>query len=93
MREVIWISKEDQVTLSHCFSINVGERPPLCIMLLKNCRTEAQFYQAYVNAILKASFTKMNEFMLAAKRYVGSFGPKISLSDSLKCLMIIMIQL
>ena len=93
MREVIWISKEDQVTLSHRFSINVGERPPLCIMLLKNCRTEAQFYQAYVNAILKASFTKMDEFMLAAKRYVGSFGPKISLSDSLKYPMIIMIQL
>ena len=83
------------VQLKWCNSILrfFQERPPLCIMLLKNCRTEAQFYQAYVNAILKASFTKMDEFMLAAKRYVGSFGPKISLSDSLKCPMIIMIQL
>lgn len=53
-----------------------------CQVDIFNCRTEAQFYQAYVNAILKASFTKMDEFMLAAKKYVGSFGPKISLSDS-----------
>lgn len=60
-----------------------GEKGYLtCQVDIFNCRTEAQFYQAYVNAILKASFTKMDEFMLAAKRYVGSFGPKISLSDS-----------
>lgn len=52
-----------------------------CRVDIFNCRTEAQFYQTYVNAILRASFTKMDEFIWAAKKYVGTFGPKISLSD------------
>lgn len=54
----------------------------ICKVDIFNCRTEAQFYQAYVNAILKASYSKMNEFLEAAKKYVGSFGPKLTLSDS-----------
>lgn len=54
----------------------------VCKVDIFNCRTEAQFYQAYVNAILKASYSKMEEFIEAAKRYVGSFGPKLTLSDS-----------
>ena len=54
----------------------------ICKVDIFNCRTEAQFYQTYVNAILAASFTKMDEFILAAKKYVGTFGPKLSLSDS-----------
>lgn len=53
----------------------------VCKVDIFNCRTEAQFYQAYVNAILKASYSKMEEFIAAAKRYVGSFGPKLTLSD------------
>lgn len=54
----------------------------LCQIDIFNCRTETQFYQAYVNALLKASYTKMEEFIAAAKKYVGAFGPKLTLSDS-----------
>ena len=54
----------------------------LCQIDIFNCRTEIQFYQAYVNALLKASYTKMDEFIAAAKKYVGAFGPKLTLSDS-----------
>lgn len=54
----------------------------LCMVDIFNCRTEAQFYQTYVNAILSASYSKMDEFIAAAKKYVGTFGPKLSLSDS-----------
>lgn len=54
----------------------------VCKVDIFNCRSEAQFYQTYVNAILKASFTKMEEFIAAAKRYVGALSPKLSLSDS-----------
>ena len=54
----------------------------VCKVDIFNCRTEAQFYQTYVNAILKASCSKMEEFIEAAKTYVGSFGPKLTLSDS-----------
>ena len=54
----------------------------ICKVDIFNCRTEAQFYQTYVNAILTASFTKMDEFILATRKYVGTFGPKLSLSDS-----------
>ena len=52
-----------------------------CKVDIFNCRTEAQFYQTYVNALLKASYTKLDEFILAAKKYIGAFGPKLSLSD------------
>lgn len=54
----------------------------LCKVDIFNCRTETQFYQTYVNAILRASYSKMDEFIAAAKKYVGTFGPKLSLSDS-----------
>lgn len=53
----------------------------VCKVDIFNCRTEAQFYQTYVNAILKASYSKMEEFLEAAKKYVGAFGPKLTLSD------------
>lgn len=54
----------------------------LCKVDIFNCRTEAQFYQTYVNTILRVSYSKMDEFIAAAKKYVGTFGPKLSLSDS-----------
>ena len=53
----------------------------VCKVDIFNCRTEALFYQTYVNAILKASYSKMDDFIAAAKKYVGSFGPKLTLSD------------
>ena len=54
----------------------------LCQIDIFNCRTETQFYQAYVNSLLKASYTTLDEFLAAAKKYVGTFGPKLTLSDS-----------
>ena len=54
----------------------------LCQIDIFNSRTEVQIIQAYVNALLKASYTKMDEFIAAAKKYVGAFGPKLTLSDS-----------
>ena len=54
----------------------------LCQIDIFNCRTETQFYQYYVNSLLKASYTKLDEFLAAAKKYVGTFGPKLTLSDS-----------
>ena len=53
----------------------------LCKIDIFNCRTEAQFFQSYANAILSASYTKIDEFLHAVKTYLSSFGPKISLSD------------
>ncbi|MGM9799571.1 MAG: ATP-binding protein [Muribaculaceae bacterium] len=53
----------------------------LCKIDIFNCRTEAQFFQSYANAILSASYTKIDEFLHAVKKYLSSFGPKISLSD------------
>lgn len=54
----------------------------VCKIDIFNCRTEAQFYQAYVNAILHASTSRLEEFLEAAKRYVSAFAPKLALSDS-----------
>lgn len=54
----------------------------VCKIDIFNCRTEEQFYNTYVNAILKAASSKMEEFIDAAKKYVGAFGPKLTLSDS-----------
>ena len=46
-----------------------------------NCRTEEQFYKTYVNAILKATATKMDEMIALMKRYIGSVGPKFSIGE------------
>lgn len=45
------------------------------------CRTEEQFYNSYVNAILKATTTKFDAFAAVARKYLSSFGPKFSVSD------------
>ncbi len=47
-----------------------------------NCRTEEQFYKTYINTILQASTSKLDDFLALVRRYVGSVGPKISLSDN-----------
>jgi hypothetical protein len=46
-----------------------------------NCRTEEQFYKAYVNAVLQASASKLEEWVALMKRHIGSVGPKITLGD------------
>ncbi len=68
--------------VNHALEQMNGDKDYLvCKVDIFNCRTEAQFYQTYVNAILKASYSKMDEFLEAAKKYVGAFGPKLTLSD------------
>lgn len=52
-----------------------------CHVDIFNCRDEESFYKTYVNAILAASVTRIDEFLAIAKKYIGSFGPKISLGD------------
>ena len=46
-----------------------------------NCRTEEQFYKVYVNAILQASASKLDEMVALMKRYIGSVGPKFSIGE------------
>ena len=46
-----------------------------------NCRTEEQFYKTYINAILQASASKLDEMVTMMKRYIGSIGPKFSIGE------------
>ena len=52
-----------------------------CKVDIFNCRTEEQFYQAYANAVLRASATKMDGLVEMAKRYLRSFGPKLTFGE------------
>lgn len=53
-----------------------------CHVDIFNCRDEESFYKAYVNAILNASTNRFEEALGFIKKYIGSFGPKISISDA-----------
>lgn len=53
-----------------------------CHIDIFNCRDEESFYKAYVNAVLNASVTRFEEAISIIKKYIGSFGPKIALSDA-----------
>ena len=46
-----------------------------------NCRTEEQFYKTYVNAVLRASASKLDEWVALMKKHIGSMGPKISFGE------------
>ena len=46
-----------------------------------NCRTEEQFYKTYVNAVLQASASKLDEWVALMKKHIGSVGPKITLGE------------
>ena len=46
-----------------------------------NCRTEEQFYKTYVNAVLQASTSKVEEWIALMKRHIGSVGPKNTLGE------------
>lgn len=52
-----------------------------CKVDVFNCRTESQFYQAYVNAVLRTSATKVDELVGMAKQYLRSFGPKLTFGE------------
>ncbi len=53
-----------------------------CHIDVFNCRDEESFFRCYASSILNATSTRMDELLNFAKRYLGSFGPKISLSDA-----------
>lgn len=53
----------------------------VCQVDIFNCRTEEQFYQAYATAVLKANSTIWEEFIAAARKYLGRFLPTVTLND------------
>lgn len=53
----------------------------VCNVDMFNCRDEEHFFNAYLTAVLKASTTKLDEMLELVKNYIGSFGPKLTLSD------------
>ncbi len=53
-----------------------------CHIDVFNCRDEESFFKCYASSVLNASSTKMDELISTAKKYLGSFGPKVSLSDA-----------
>lgn len=52
-----------------------------CHVDVFNCRDEEGFYNAYANAVLAASTSKTEELIEFVKKYISSFGPKITLGD------------
>ncbi|MDR0829899.1 MAG: ATPase [Prevotellaceae bacterium] len=54
----------------------------VCNLDIFNCRTEEQFYKAYSNAILKASLSTWEKFIIGSKKYLGRFAPSVSFSDT-----------
>ena len=56
----------------------------ICHIDVFNCKTEEQFLQNYANAILKASHSVWEDFVIAAKKYLGQFVPTVSLSNASK---------
>lgn len=54
----------------------------VCHVDVFNCRTPEQFFNAYANAILKATLTTWKKFVDGAKKYLGRFAPNVSFADS-----------
>lgn len=52
-----------------------------CHVDVFNCRDEESFFNAYANAIIKAASTKTEDFLEMIKKYISTFGPKITLGD------------
>lgn len=56
----------------------------VCKIDIFNCRTQDQFYTAYANCVLKASFSVWEEFVSGTKNYLSKMIPKISLTDGMQ---------
>ncbi|MDO4180975.1 MAG: ATPase [Bacteroidales bacterium] len=54
----------------------------VCQIDIFNCRTEEEFYKVYANTILRTCTTAWEEFIVAAKKYLGRLLPIVSLSDA-----------
>ena len=52
-----------------------------CQIDIFNCRTEEQFYSAYANTILKTAASGWENFMSAARKYLGRLLPTVTLAD------------
>lgn len=53
----------------------------VCKVDVFNCRSEEDFYKAFLNAVLNASSSKLTDFIELVKKYMGSVGPKFTVSD------------
>lgn len=56
----------------------------VCKIDIFNCRTEEQFYTAFANCVLKASFTAWEEFVGSSKKYLSQMLPKLALTDAMQ---------
>jgi uncharacterized protein len=56
----------------------------VCQIDIFNCRTQEQFYTAYANCILKASFSAWEDFLAGTKNYLSRMLPKFSLTDTMQ---------
>lgn len=56
----------------------------VCKIDIFNCRTEEQFYTAFANSVLKASFKAWDEFVASSKNYLSQMLPKIALTDAMQ---------
>lgn len=56
----------------------------VCKIDIFNCRTEEQFYAAFANSVLKASFSLWEEFVASSKKYLSQMLPKIALTDAMQ---------
>ena len=54
----------------------------VCHIDIFNCKTEEQFLKHYTNAVLYATHSVWEDFVAAAKKYLGRFVPNISFSDT-----------
>ncbi|MDR1543666.1 MAG: ATPase [Prevotellaceae bacterium] len=54
----------------------------VCHVDIFNCKTEEQFLKNYSNAVLLATHSAWEDFISAAKKYLGRFVPTIAFSDS-----------
>lgn len=53
-----------------------------CHIDVFNCRSEESFYNAYANAVIAATASKTEDIISLVKKYISSFGPKITLADA-----------
>jgi AAA+ ATPase superfamily predicted ATPase len=56
----------------------------VCHIDVFNCKTEEQFLKNYANAILQSTHSVWDDFVSAAKKYLGRFVPTVSFSDAMQ---------
>ncbi|GAB5537966.1 MAG: ATP-binding protein [Salibacteraceae bacterium] len=62
--------------------LNTNPKQVFVVLDLFKVRSEEQFYEAYSNAIIKATNSKLEEFMTAAKTWLAQYSPAIKLNPT-----------